>query len=214
MKSRFSIFGVAALFAFIVNVHAEKFPPVSQLPIQNDFPDALVMFDGSPVTTKKDWLKKRKPELKALFQHYEYGFFPPAEKIRTKVEYTNKNFLDGKATLRLVTISFGPEDAPDINLMVVLPNQRRKPTPVFLGMNFCGNHALVSDTNVPLSPNWINGKYPGVVKERATEASRGSLLDMWAIEQSINRGYAVATFHNGDVQRDASDAKGGVRDFF
>jgi hypothetical protein len=39
-------------------------------------------------------------------------------------------------------------------------------------------------------------------------------VDTWAIEQSIDRGYAVATFYNGDVEADRPDATGGVRAAF
>jgi hypothetical protein len=42
----------------------------------------------------------------------------------------------------------------------------------------------------------------GVVVNRATEASRGTRAEIWRIEQVIDRGYAVATFYNGDVDPD------------
>src|SRR3954469_16994675 len=51
---------------------AQAYPPESQLPSKSGLPNALVMFDGTPVTTKKVWLNKRRPELKELFQHYMY----------------------------------------------------------------------------------------------------------------------------------------------
>ena len=44
------------------------FPDVFDLPSQKDLPDPLVMFDGARVATKEDWIRKRRPELKALFQ--------------------------------------------------------------------------------------------------------------------------------------------------
>ena len=54
------------------------FPPADQLPARPEMPDPLVMLDGSPVTSKKMWREKRRPELKALFEHYMYGSAPPA----------------------------------------------------------------------------------------------------------------------------------------
>jgi hypothetical protein len=177
---------------------AESFPPVSELPLRPEAPDPLVMLDGKPVTTKTQWFKKRRPELKALFQHYMYGWFPPPVKVTGKVTYTDKNFFDGKATLKLATISLGKAPAPRIHLLMVIPNRRNKPAPIFLGMNFNGNHTLLADTNV--------------VNYHATEAGRGKEADNWAIEQSINRGYAVASYFCGDVEQDRTNAEGGVRE--
>jgi hypothetical protein len=49
-----------------------------------------------------------------------------------------------------------------------------------------------------------------VVDNRATEAGRGSQVDVWNVEESIARGYAVATFYNGDVDPDKPDFTDGV----
>jgi hypothetical protein len=53
----------------------------------------------------------------------------------------------------------------------------------------------------------------GVKDNRATEESRGTEIDVWNLEQSIDRGYAVATFYNGDVDPDRSDKREGLRPF-
>jgi hypothetical protein len=127
------------LLAVAVVVHA-GFPPASKLPSRPELPDPLMMLDGSKVTTKEDWVNKRRPELKELFQHYMYGYLPPPEKITAKVERVDKTALGGKATLKEVTIAFGPESTPKIQLLLVIPNKREGKAPVFVGMNFRGNH--------------------------------------------------------------------------
>jgi dienelactone hydrolase len=184
------------------------------LPARMESPDPLLMFDGKPAVTKKDWFEKRRPELKELFQHYEYGYIPPPAKIKTSVDYTDKKSFGGKATLKLVTISFAQKNAPQFHLMLVIPNQKKNPAPVFLGLNFSGNQSLVTDTNVPIPDAWMNNKNPGVVNNRATGASRGKNIDTWAIEQSIDRGYAVATIFCGEIQPDVTNATTGVRTVF
>src|SRR5207248_2197098 len=109
-------------------------------------PDPLVMQNGGRVTTKKQWFKKRRPELKALFEHYMYGKMPPAPKhLKFTVERVNKNYFGGKATKKEITISFGETNFPKINLLLVVPNHRAKPAPVFVGPNFCGNHTLLTN---------------------------------------------------------------------
>jgi hypothetical protein len=194
---------------------AAKFPEVGKLPAQPEMPDPLVMFDGERVASKEQWVSKRRPELKALFQHYMYGYLPAAPaKIGVRVERENPKFFGGKATKKEVTISLGPRGCPPIHLLLVIPNQRKGPAPVFLGMNFCGNHALVKDPDVPLPTGWMYPNQPGVKNNRATEAGRGKQVDVWALEQSIDRGYAVATFYNGDIDPDRKDVREGIRPFF
>ena len=55
------------------------FPDPKDLPSRPELPDPLVMLDGTKVATKEQWVEKRRPELKDLFQHYMYGTIPAAE---------------------------------------------------------------------------------------------------------------------------------------
>jgi len=52
---------------------------------------------------------------------------------------------------------------------------------------------------------------PGVKNSRATEAGRGKQANVWALEQAIERGYAVATFYNGDIDPDQNEVRGGIQ---
>jgi len=141
-----------------------------------------------------------------------YGWFPAPMEVRASVTYRDTNFFGGKATLKLVSLKFGPPEAPEIHLMMVVPGQRRGPSPAFLGMNFSGNHTLVTDIHIPVTTSWISGRAPAVVNNHATEAGRGTEIHVWELEQSIDRGYAVATYFCGDVEPDTTNAQGGVRE--
>jgi hypothetical protein len=176
-------------------------------------PDPLVVQNGERVTSKEQWVKERRPELKALFEHYMYGAMPPAPKLESKIERVDKNFFGGKATKKEVTLTLGASDAPQLHLLVITPNQRAQPAPVFVGLNFNGNHAVVADPSIALPTTWARSA-PGVVNNRATDAGRGTQVDTWAIEQSIDRGYAVATFYNGDVEPDRPGATEGIRAYY
>src|SRR5581483_8105355 len=79
-----------------------RFPEPDQLPSHPELPDPLVMFNGERVTNKQQWIEKRRPELKALFQHYMYGYLPPPAKIKATVEHEDTKAFDGKSTLREV----------------------------------------------------------------------------------------------------------------
>jgi len=193
---------------------AEPFADGAKLPQLSGWPDPLVMLDGSPVTSKKMWREKRRPELKALFEHYMYGSAPPAPaKLSFTVDREDKTFFSGKATLKEVTIVLGTANAPQLHLLLVTPNQRRK-APVFVGINFCGNHSVVADSKVRLPSVWMPKSCAGCTNNQATDAGRGSQVDVWALEQSIDRGYAVATFYNGDLEPDQPDAPEGIRRFY
>jgi hypothetical protein len=191
---------------------AADFPEPAKLPSRPDLPDPLVMLNGDKITTKEQWNEKRRPELKELFQHYMYGYLPPApDKVEAKVELEDAKAFDGKATLKEIALSFGPPDTPKIHLLLVTPNGRKNPAPVFLGMNFCGNHAVVKDPKVALPTAWMYPNKSGVKDNRATDAGRGAEVETWALEQSIDRGYAVATFYSGDVDPDRPDVREGIQ---
>jgi hypothetical protein len=187
------------------------YPEVEKLPVQAELPDPLVTRDGKKITSADEWRRVAVPQLKKLFEHYEYGPMPPAPKnVEAKVEREDKSALGGKATLREVTLTVAP-DAPAIHLLVVVPNDRKGPVPVFVGMNFTGNHTLVADPKVRIPDSWMYPGRAGVKENRATAEGCGSAIDVWALDQSIDRGYGVVTFYNGDVDPDVKESRGGLR---
>jgi hypothetical protein len=194
---------------------AADFPPPDQLPPHPDFPDPLTTIAGDKVTSKEQWEAKRRPELKELFQHYMYGRLPEAPaKVEGVVLHEDKQAFDGKATLREVELhfdAFGKSNPLPIRLLLTIPNDRKGPAPVFVGMNFCGNHCLVTDPKVRIPDVWMYPRYPGVQDNKATEAGRGTQMDVWPLEMAAGRGYAVATFYNGDIQPDRPKVGEGFR---
>jgi hypothetical protein len=204
---------VAALAMLIIagTATAADWPPVERLPSHADLPDSLVKFNGQRVSSEEQWFSERRPELKDLFQHYMYGILPPPLPIQAKVEREDRKAQGGKATLKEVTISFGPPGTPRIHLLVIVPNQRPGPAPVFVGMNFTGNHTVVADPAVRLPTVWMYPARPGVQENGATDKGRGTAVDVWAIDQIVARGYALATFYSGDIDPDRPDAREGIQ---
>jgi len=188
-----------------------SFPSQSELSPQPGLPDPLLAMDGGHVATSAQWFEQRRPELKALFAHYMYGPIPPkpaSMQIKSVGQY--QDFLGGQATLKLKTLETGPGNAPRIDLMLIIPNNRHGPAPLFLALNFCGNQALTSDPRVPLGRSWINSNCAGCTNNRATEASRGSQAADWPLAEIVRRGYALAVFFNGDVDSDRAQVSDGV----
>lgn len=183
--------------------------------IAADFPDPLVMSDGSKVATKDDWNEKRKPELKELFQKHMYGRYPGVRtKISAKVLHEDEKAFGGIGTLREVELSVGIKDCPPMHLLMAFPNERPKAgLPVFVGMNFSGNHTLTADDKIRIPTAWMYDNGPGVKKNRATEEGRGKAAKVWPLEQIVKAGYGVVTFYSGDVDPDTKDSRGGMRPF-
>ena len=204
---------LAALGALAVTLPAmpADFPPPDKLPAKPEMPNPAVMLDGTKVTTKADWEAKRRPELKALFENYMYGKFPAKpEKVTAKVLFEDAKAFGGKGTLREVEIAFGPPEWPKIYLLVAVPNGKT-PAPCLVGPNFQGNHCLVADERVRITPDWCYANTPGVKNNKATAEGRGKVLDVWPFEQALEKGYAVATFYSGDIQPDRPDVREGMR---
>ncbi|MEX2215338.1 MAG: hypothetical protein WD768_14495 [Phycisphaeraceae bacterium] len=200
-----------------MSVAADDLPAFEALPVIKEFPDPLVTLDGARITTKEQWEAKRRPELKHLFQHYMYGYFPSApERITAKVVAEDKNYLGGKATKKLVNIAFGPEGCPTIDLLLVIPNTRQGTggrAPCFVGLNFNGNHTTTDDPTIPLAKGWMRPG-AGVKDNKATDAGRGTSAGRWEFENAIDQGFAVATFYYGDVVPDKNDRNAGAFPFF
>ncbi len=192
---------IPAIFLLLaVSSFAAEFPPPEKLPSVPGLPDPLVMLDGTRVATKNEWLAKRAPELRALFAHYMYGERPQAGAVTSKMVREDKAALGGKATLREMLVDCGL--GSPVHLLLVIPNARTKPAPCFLGMNFHGNYQLLDDPKIQMPQGWVGDKFPGAEPNRAADAGRGKEKDTWALEQSVDRGYAVATFFSGDVVPD------------
>lgn len=195
---------------------AADFPPFEKLPVQSALPDPLTMLDGTRVTTPQQWETQRRPELKALFQHYMYGRLP-ARPQRWEVvgpSFEDATFLAGQATLREDTLAFYGPDLPQRLRVLTIRPRGQGPVPTFVAMNFCGNHTVVSDPRVQIPTSWIYSSCAGVQNNRATEQGRGGQADVWNVDLIIRRGYALATFYSGDIDPDTPDFSDGIEPAF
>lgn len=190
-------------------VRTTKLVSPDQLPAQPELPDPLMFSNGKPVESPNDWLR-RVQEIETLFAHYMYGYMPPAGAIQHEVTLVDPNYMEGQAIKKLVTLTFGPEGTPPLHLLVVIPAETPDPAPVFLGLNFYGNHSVLPDEDIPLSAAWMPERGEGVVDNRATDAARGTSMSRWSIAHVVSRGYAVATFYHGDIDPDRDDFSDGV----
>jgi hypothetical protein len=196
---------VGAFLLPFASASGADFPPVGELPVHSELPDPLVMLDGSRVITKQQWEEQRRPELKALFQHYMYGNLPAKTSVKATLTASNDDLFGGKATWQSFTLHYGPKGTPPLELLLIVPKTQKGVPPVFVGINFCGNHSVLADPKVPLEMSWFWGGCPGCKDHVALEEGRGGQVDKWNAEMIVDRGYALATFYYGDVDPDKRD---------
>ncbi len=195
-----------------------SFPPFADLKPQAELPNPLLMLSGKKVDNTRDWESQRRPELKQLFQHYMYGRLPAAPVgVDVKQLFVNDKFLGGKATLQELSVRFALKESTKsgwsrhtLNVLLVTPNERVAPAPVFIGMNFCGNHAVVADEQVKIPESWVYKSCVGSKNDHATAEGRGSQADTWNVDLIIERGYAFAGFYSGDIDPDTADFGDGL----
>jgi hypothetical protein len=125
--------------------------------------------------------------------------------------------LGGTAVRKQVTILFnGKSSGPKADLLLYLPAGAKARVPVFLGLNFGGNHTVSQDPGVPVTKSWVrNNPRAGISDNKATEENRGSDSSSWPVERILARGYGVATIYYGDIDPDYDDGfSNGVHPMF
>ena len=171
-------------------------------------PDPLTCLDGTPVRDADTWREVRRPEVLRLFQEHVYGRSPGRPgALSTTVFDHQRGVLGGLATRKQVTIYFsGDRTGPQMDLLVYLPARRSGPAPLYLGLNFRGNHTVHPDPAIRLSTSWVRDWGDGTVEDhRSTEASRGASAGRWPVERILARGYGLATAYCGDIDPDYDD---------
>lgn len=181
-------------------------------------PDPLVCLDGTRVTDAKLWREKRRPEILRLFEEYMYGRAPGRpEQMKFEVRSVEPKALDGVATRKEIRVYFSADPkGPKMDILVYLPNTKPRPAPVFLGMNFHGNHTIHKDPGITITESWVrDDPQTGAKNHRASEQGRGSMARRWPVEKILGRGYGLATVYYGDVDPDFDDGfQNGVHPLF
>ncbi|UZR97239.1 acetylxylan esterase [Chondrinema litorale] len=195
---------------FTPNYDESKIPEYKLMPI-------LTNLNGEPVSSVKQWEKKRRPEILKMFQEEMYGIIPKG-KLKTSyhVLESSNDALNSKAIRRQVRITFEKgEKSLSMDLLIYLPKGEPEAVPVFLTTNFYGNHSIQADENILLSNKWMmaNEKF-GIEDHQATEASRGVRENRWPVDIIIQSGYGLVTFYYGDIDPDYNNFKDGIHPFF
>ena len=91
-------------------------------------------------------------------------------------------------------------------MLVFLPAHSNGPVPLFLGLNFNGNHTIHPSPEISITKSWVqNNARLGISDNCATESSRGSRASRWPVDLILERGYGVASIYCGDIDPDFDD---------
>ena len=173
--------------AFAANYDEAKVPKYKMT-------DPLVTVDGAKVTRSSQW-PKRRAEIRAMFEQHVYGKTPKPKPVRFEVFEKGAKALNGKAIRRQVRAHFtGEADGPGMDILIYLPADAKGPAPVFLALNFNGNHTVNADPDIRMPRDKSKQKN-----------SRGSRANGWSIDLILSRGYGVATIYYGDIEPDRKD---------
>ena len=150
-------------------------------------PDALTLFSGKKVNTKKEWYTFRQPEIKSFFEREVYGRQPNVEDFafHYKTIEEETSVLEGKAFRKQVRmmISNKQQDTITVDFLVYYPVEaKHKRVPVFTLLNY-GNHTLSDDPLIHLS---VSSLY-------TNNQARASYSRRFPIETIVDSGCAVIT---------------------
>jgi len=174
---------------FVANYDEAKVPTY-------ELPDPLKLPDGGVVEDAQTWWEVRRPQIFKLFEEQVYGRAPgsPSSMAYRLLEEAD-DALDGAAIRKQVRVLFdGTADGPHMDILIYLPAEAEEAVPLFLGLNFRGNHAIRGESEILMTSSWQKRKSP-----------RGAAASRWSIDRCLSRGYGVATIYCGDIDPDHDD---------
>ena len=191
---------------FVANYDEDKVPDYT-------LPDPLIFEGGTKVENPALW-ERRRAEILSLFETQVYGKMPGAAAgMHFETRFVNGDASEG--ICKEVRVYFSADAEPRMDILIFLPKDVDGPVPLFVGLNFGGNHTVHPDPGIALSEQWMRSKTAGVVDHRATKAARGTAASRWPVERILARGYGLATIYCGDLDPDYDDGfKNGVHPLF
>jgi hypothetical protein len=168
-------------------------------------PDSLLRADGERIGDSAAWLASRRSEIVRLFENHVYGISPWAfGPLEFDVVRRETDAVQGSAVLKEIDISFGDRHpGPAIHVLLFVPKRAPKPVPVFLGLNFLGNHTVHPDARIGIRGQWqALSRYSAPEQVLPPARTRGADSPRWPIASLLERGYAVATAHYEDLEPD------------
>ena len=134
------------------NYDESKVPPY-------ELPDSLLMLDGTRVQTARQWNEQRRGEVFKLFETEMYGRSPGRpDDLHFEILEMADDALGGKAIRKQVRVFFSAgTDGPSMDILIYHPRSLR-PVPLFVGLNFGGNHTVHADPAIHITESWVRDR--------------------------------------------------------
>lgn len=158
------------------------------------------------ISNIKDWEEIQRPYLLNMFADRMYGIFPDENLEVSFILESSQSVFEDKGVRKEVTINVRSQYGDkDISLLIYLPNQK-DPAPVFLGLNFYGNHTIHPDPAITIHRSWVpNNQDFEITNNRVSEKNRGVRQNRWPVEYLLDQGYGLATMYYGEIDPDFDD---------
>lgn len=208
---KYSLLVLLFFVSMVINAQNKTNYDESKIP-KYELPDPLILLSGEEVTDTNIWIKKRRPEILRLFEEQVYGRIPGRLDISSfEVVEESNSALDNQAVRKQIKLKFKNNNKElEFHILIYLPKDVKN-APVFLAYNFFGNHSIVNDKDVLITKAWVrNNEQFGINYNKATEQSRGTRTNRWAIDKIISSGFGLATIYYGEVDPDNNDFSDGV----
>lgn len=169
-----------------INLEEDKVPV-------REIPSVLVKNDGGKVENAWEWMNIRRPEVLDFYTSNVFGEFPPRpEEIKREVVSFRDDALDGKAFRKEIKITFSQGgNSRSMLMLIYIPKDAKEKVPLFLGLNFKGNHTTTSEDDVIETGRDTAGKL--------VEEKRGCQAQRWEFANAVSRGFAVGTCCYHDI---------------
>jgi hypothetical protein len=194
-------------------------PGVADLPAREALPDVMVMDDGTRVSERRQW-DKRRQEMRRVLSYYAVGQMPPAPKNVKGREIVSELVLDGAARYRVVRLTFGPQSQLSLDIGIFTPVEGGPfPAVILQGGTPPGGQVL---PRLPQGPNQGRGENVlllvgpappprgAATPASAAAAGRGAGAPPTAAAIAaqradvLKRGYALVLFNPNDCAEDTT----------
>jgi len=140
-----------------------------------------------------------------LFEEQIYGRFQiDSPEMEINVFEQDDQALSGLSRRRQLRVSLrNSRGQCEFTILLYFPTRDSHPVPLFLGLNFLGNHTVGLDPSVALPTS----SFPSIVEADTlpSQKKRGFHSTRWPLETLLQRGYGVATVFCGDFAPDHPD---------
>lgn len=200
------VLSVVMIYATIVTGQTEVNYDEANVP-SFELPDPLIVHETNKrIKTTEDWESNQRNIWLKVIEDEMFGHFPGEALSVTFIVNSSQPVFENTAIRKEVTINVkNSGEEKDISLLLYIPKSAET-VPVFLGLNFYGNHTIINDPKVRIHRSWVqNNDAFEITNNRASEKNRGVRSHRWPVTYLLEQGFGIATMYYGEIDPDFDD---------